>query len=260
MTPDMPLLVFTDLDGTLLSHNDYRWDAALPALEHLANIGAGVVLASSKTAPEISALRQEMGLEKWPAIVENGAGLLAPQVQAIADLSIYAQLRAVLAHTSANLREKFCGFGDMDVAQVADLTGLSPSASALAKQRAFSEPGAWSGTSQEKAKFLEELAAQGVAGREGGRFLTLSFGATKADQMAQIINDLAPCHTIALGDAPNDVEMLETADFGVIIANPHSAQLPLLEGETKGQIMRTRLAGPEGWNAAIMAHVAHLKL
>ncbi|MGJ8611248.1 MAG: HAD-IIB family hydrolase [Octadecabacter sp.] len=256
----MPLLVFTDLDGTLLSHSDYSWNAARPALERLANIGAGVVLASSKTAPEISELRQDIGLQHWSAIVENGAGVLGPHAQAAADFSVYAQLRAVLSDVSAHLRAMFRGFGDMDVAQVADLTGLSPSAATLAKQRGFSEPGVWSGTPQEKTQFLGEIAVHGVSAREGGRFLTLSFGGTKADQMAQIIADLHPRHTMALGDAPNDVEMLETADFGVIIANPHRAQLPMLKDETPDRIMRTTLAGPDGWNAAVQSHLARLEL
>ncbi len=260
MTPQMPLLVFTDLDGTLLSHSDYSWDAARPALERLAHIGAGVVLASSKTAPEIAVLRHEMGLEQWPAIVENGAGLLKPHVQDSTGPSIYTQLRAALGNVAADLRIKYLGFGDMDAAQVADLTGLSPSAATLAKQRSFSEPGTWSGTPTEKAEFLKELAAQGIVAREGGRFLTLSFGGTKADQIARIIDDLNPLNTIALGDAPNDVEMLEAADFGVIIANPQGTQLPLLKGETQNRITRTTLAGPNGWNAAIMAHLARLEI
>jgi mannosyl-3-phosphoglycerate phosphatase len=260
MTQQLPLLVFTDLDGTLLSHDEYTWDAALPALKCLAHIGAGVVLASSKTAPEIVALRHDMGLEQWPAIVENGAGLLEAHVQTTANFSTYAQLRATLSNISADLRKRFSGFGDMNVRQVASLTGLSPSAAALAKQRSFSEPGTWSGTAIERVEFLKELAGQGVHAREGGRFLTLSLGSTKADQMEGIIADLAPVNTIALGDAPNDVEMLETANFGVIIANPHGAQLPSLEGEASGQIVRTQLPGPEGWNAAIMAHLKRLEL
>ena len=57
MAMSLPLLVFTDLDGTLLSHSSYRWDAATPALNTLRKIGAAVVLASSKTAPEIAEMR-----------------------------------------------------------------------------------------------------------------------------------------------------------------------------------------------------------
>ncbi|MEP5152811.1 HAD-IIB family hydrolase [Planktotalea sp.] len=256
----MPLLVFTDLDGTLLSHEDYRCDAAFPALERLKTIGAGVVMASSKTAPEISVLRDELGLQQWPAIVENGAGLLEPHEAGVKDGSIYARLRAELLKISASLREQFCGFGDMDVEEVAEITGLSRTAAGLAKERAFSEPGIWSGTQRDKAAFLAALSAQGISAREGGRFLTLSFGGTKADQIAQITNELAPRHTIALGDAPNDVEMLQAVDFGVIIANPHRAPLPALKGEASGKIMRSAQTGPEGWNAAILAHLTRLNL
>jgi len=260
MKTQLPLLVFTDLDGTLLSHSDYQWTQARPALERLARIGAGVVMASSKTAAEISVLREEIGLQHWPAIVENGAGLLPAHTGADAGTSQYAQLRAELDKVPATLRAKFLGFGDMDVSQVLEMTGLSRPASMLAKQRAFSEPGIWSGTSQEKTDFLEALMSQGVSAREGGRFLTLSFGGTKADQMGQIIEDYAPRQTIALGDAPNDIEMLEAADFGVIVANQHRDPLPELTGERSGGIIRTMQQGPEGWNAAILAHLTRLKL
>lgn len=260
MQPEMPLLVFTDLDGTLLSHRDYRWDAARSALARLAGIGAGVVLASSKTAPEIIQLRKDMGLQNWPAVIENGAGLLEPHARAASDRSYYAQLRAKLTKIRADVGAGFRGFGDMEVAEVCDLTGLQPSNARLAQQRAFSEPGIWSGTELEKADFLAQLKGQGVSAREGGRFLTLSFGKTKADQMAQIIDRLVPRHTIALGDAPNDVEMLEAADCGVIVANPDRAPLPFLSGEKSGRIIRTTDTGPQGWNTAILAHLAQLKL
>ena len=260
MKSQMPLLVFTDLDGTLLSHENYQCDAAHPALKRLESIGAGIVMASSKTASEISALREDLQLQHWPAIVENGAGVLEPHVQAAKDGSIYAQLRAKLDQMSAPLRAQFLGFGDMDAAQVADITGLSRSAAALAKRRAFSEPGIWSGAPQGKAVFLEALNVQGISAREGGRFLTLSFGGSKADQMAQITTELAPRHTIALGDAPNDVEMLEAADFGIVIANSHRAPLPELKGEATGKIMRTTQTGPDGWNTAILAHLKRLNL
>lgn len=74
--------------------------------------------------------------------------------------------------------------------------------------------------------------------------------------MARIILSFAPRHTIALGDAPNDVEMLEAADQGVVIANPHAAPIPLLKGEASGRIIRMADAGPKAWNAAILAHLA----
>ena len=57
--------------------------------------------------------------------------------------------------------------------------------------------------------------------------------------------------SVALGDAPNDIEMIETADIGVIVSNPNNAPLPKLKGEKQGQIFRTTLPGPEGWAQAV---------
>lgn len=260
MTPPLPLLVFTDLDGTLISHDTYRWDAAAPALATLREIGAGVVLASSKTAAEIIALRQELGLAEWPAIVENGAGLLPPHSTALPEDAAYRSLRQALNTRPPKGRDCYRGFGDVTVAEIADITGLEVDAAGRAAQRAFSEPGFWSGSDPQLDEFLGDLAQKGITARQGGRFLTLSYGKTKADQMAGIIAQYQPVQTVALGDAPNDVEMLETAGIGIIVANPHRDPLPRLKGEAAGRITRTIQIGPEGWNAAMYDLLARLKL
>ncbi|MEC9310737.1 MAG: HAD-IIB family hydrolase [Pseudomonadota bacterium] len=247
MQESLPLVVFSDLDGTLLDHDSYSWQAAVPALDRLAEMGAAVVLASSKTASEITVLQQKMGLSNWPAIVENGAGLLWQN-----DLPTYGDLRAALDRVPDDLRQKFRGFGDMPVAEIAKITGLPQADAARAAERLFSEPGIWSGTEAERGQFETALADLGVSARYGGRFLTLSFGGTKADQMAEVLSRYPARHTVALGDAPNDVEMLEATEFGIIIANPQRAALPPLAAERTGRIIRTKEAGPSGWNRAMM--------
>ncbi|TCP44270.1 HAD-IIB family hydrolase [Rhodovulum marinum] len=249
--PRPPLLVFTDLDGTLLDHEDYSHEAAAPALAHLRAAGVPVVLASSKTAAEIAPLRAELGLADCPAIVENGAGVLNPGAGAPVDSGRYCELRAVLKRLPASLRAAFQGFGDWDLAMIARRTGLPRAEAELAAQRRFSEPGLWRGSPAQKEAFLAALAAQGIGAREGGRFLTLSFGGTKASRMAEIAARYGTPFTVALGDAPNDIEMLEGADLGFVIANPHRPALPPLAGEAEGRIVRIDAPGPKGWNAAV---------
>ncbi|CUH83280.1 HAD-IIB family hydrolase [Thalassovita mediterranea] len=258
MTERPRLLIFSDLDGTLLDHQTYQWTAARDALGALKEAGAGLVLASSKTAAEIAPLRAAIGFQNWPAIVENGAGLLPAGAVCDALSERYDALRTALANVPTDLRALFTGFGDLDAAGVAAVTGLSPKAAGLAKQRAFSEPGTWTGTVQELDQFLNHLATQGITAQRGGRFVTLSFGGNKADRVADLTQRYSPRHTIALGDAPNDIKMLETADIGVVIANPHSAPLPPLKGEGAGKIIRTTEAGPSGWNAAILSLIKQL--
>lgn len=235
----MRLLIFTDLDGTLLDHESYGFAPARPVLDWLARRQVPVILASSKTAAEIADWQRRLGLAHWPAIVENGAALAGGGF----DDSAWRRLRAALARLDAPFR----GFGDMTVAEVAALTGLAPDAARRARQREHSEPGLWTGSEGELAAFTAALAAEGITARRGGRFLTLSFGGTKAGQMAALAARFRPGLTVALGDAPNDAEMLTAADRGIIVANPHGPGLPPLPGEPDGRIRRTRAAGPAGW-------------
>lgn len=249
MTNALKLVVFTDLDGTLLDHATYRWDAALPALTRLDQLGCPLVFASSKTAAEIQHLQREMGLTARPAIVENGAGLIG--FDAAMSTPVYHKLRRILSDVPSALRQHFTGFGDMHTADVIAATGLSDAAAQRAQDRQFSEPGLWRGSAQERDAFCAALAEKGVIAQQGGRFLTLSFGQTKQDAVVQITKALKPEICMALGDAPNDITMLEATDIGVIVANPHRSAIPPLKAEQQGRIIRTTAPGPEGWNTAV---------
>lgn len=240
-------LVFSDLDGTLLDHSSYSWSAAKPALERLHQRDMGVVLATSKTAVEVIPIRAAIGFEDWPAIVENGGGTLPAGAERLDDASVYHDLRGVLA----GLPTGFKGFGDMSANEVSTLSGLSVQDASRAKARQFSEPGLWTGIEAQKATFVGAAQDAGLFVQQGGRFLTLSFGGTKADRMDEMIRRFAPDYTIALGDAPNDIKMLERADFGVIVKNTRSAGIPTLHGEATGRIRRTTRDGPAGWAEAI---------
>jgi len=245
------LVVFSDLDGTLLDHKTYSWEPAQPALSRLRHLGIPLILASSKTGQEIKRIQSEMRLEAYPAIAENGAGVVPAGSAAGGQSDVYVRLRGILDQVSAPLRQHFVGFGDMSDEEVARATALPVAAASLARVRQFSEPGLWTGSQQQRTVFLQEIEALGLSAREGGRFLTLSFGSTKKDRMNEITALYKGAGTLALGDAPNDREMIEHADHGVIVANPHGADMPRLKGELDGSVQRTKLPGPAGWNAAV---------
>jgi mannosyl-3-phosphoglycerate phosphatase len=245
-------MVFTDLDGTLLDHHSYDWSPAAPAIQALKDRSVPIILASSKTAAEISLLRAELELQQWPAIVENGAGVLPAFENDVSTQSVYQGLRDALAAVSPVYRSQYCGFYDMSDEQVARITGLALEDAVRARRRAFSEPGLWLGNDADKAAFVSQLEYHGVYAQQGGRFLTLSFGANKAQQLSTLARQFQPATTIALGDAPNDIEMLEAADIAVIVANPDTTALPTLRTERNGCVLRTSDPGPIGWNATIL--------
>lgn len=261
MTPNIAtkLIVFTDLDGTLLDHDTYSWSPAEPALDEMKSRGVPLVLASSKTAFELVALRKELGFEHCPAIVENGAGLLPAYEEPDDNAQQHAQILKALSELPSALRAKYEGFSDWSAAECAEKTGLPLAQAMSARQRQFSEPGLWSGTQEQLQDFETKLAEKGISARQGGRYLTLSFGATKADWMSKILDDFEPKpKTMALGDAPNDVEMIVEADFGVIIKNTHGAGIARLDETVEASIVRTIQSGPTGWNIEVQARLKQI--
>lgn len=249
-------MFFTDLDGTLLDHETYSYEAASEALDALRAHDIPLILASSKTAAEISPLRRALGFQHCEAIVENGAGLLLAGEQETSSAKDYHKLLEKVATIPALYRDHFTGFSNWDAAEISKRTGLTIAAARLAKARQFSEPGIWSGSDDALEEFHSLLKQEGIIAQRGGRFLTLSFGGQKADQIQTIINrhgsksDIPFC--VALGDAPNDIAMLEAADLGVIIPNPTHNGINQLRGEATGQIIRAAFSGPKGWNDAVL--------
>ncbi|MFT5597871.1 MAG: mannosyl-3-phosphoglycerate phosphatase [Chitinophagales bacterium] len=251
------MIVLSDLDGTLLNHDDYAYDAAKPALEALREHHISLILCSSKTSAEIIPLRSEMGFDNCPAIVENGGGILKARATNIASSSNHKRLMKVIDTLPEPSRLLFSGISSWPPETLQKYTGLSAGVFSLAIQRQYSEPGLWSGDERSKQTFISALKVKGVVAHQGGRFLTLSFDTNKAVLAQKIIADYQSEQTelltiVAFGDAPNDVEMLELADIGIIIPNPAHNGIPTLAGESKGQIIRANEPGAAGWNSTLL--------
>ncbi|KAA1171326.1 HAD-IIB family hydrolase [Marinobacter salinexigens] len=254
------LLVISDLDGTLLDHQDYSWQPALPALEKLRGAGIPLILNSSKTAEEIRKLREELG-NTDPFIVENGAAVVIPAGtfgDAGETVVNFGASRSQVLDVLSRLRvrgARFRGFEDMSVAELAELTGLTPEQAELAKRRLGTEPLIWEGSEEERVEFEAGLAAENLRLVQGGRFFHAMGVFDKADGARFLLEKYqeryggGPIIAIALGDSPNDQQLLESADIPVVIrgVNSDDVQLPSAK-----HAMRSLKPGPEGWNECVL--------
>jgi mannosyl-3-phosphoglycerate phosphatase len=254
-------IVFSDLDGTLLDHETYSFDAARPGLDALNAHGIPLILASSKTRAEMQNLAPELGAAGL--IFENGGGVewpdnIEPSVSNAVESPDYASIRALLDVLTGGLRAKVNGFGDMSDSEVASMTGLPLEAARLARRREHSEPFLFSGSANELGEVEAAVTSAGWQLVRGGRFNTITGPNTKATRLEQMATAYAASqpagtqvYTIALGDAPNDAAMIEAADRGFVIANPHGSPMPELAGEKVGRVTRSTLAGPAGWSESV---------
>lgn len=248
------VMVFSDLDGSLLDHETYSFAAAQPALQALAARHIPVVPVSSKTLAELIPLMQELGLS-GAAIAENGAVMRHPDGTIDCPCGVETVHEALQA-LPKQLRAAILCFNDMDVSEIEKHTGLSADAAARAKQRQASEPFIWRGTDKVPPPALAaHLKAHGLALTQGGRFFHIVPPRDKAAAMQQMLESFAMRpKSWALGDGPNDAAMLLAADRGALIANPHSdAALTL---PSPHHLYVTAKIGPSGWREAIDVFLA----
>lgn len=257
MTAAAPsLLVFTDLDGTLLD-DAYRFLGAEAALARLAEQRIPLVLATSKTRAELTALAAQ--LPGVPGLIfENGAGITCPGPEGPETTLFgpgYPALLAILEGLGP-ASAPFEGFATLGAERVQALTGLAPSAVTLAMAREGSEPGLFHGDEEALARFRAALAPQGLRAVHGGRFLHVMPERDKVDGLRTLAAQLAPgAPTLALGDGENDRAMLEAATFAVVMPRKDGTRLALKR--TEG-VTIAPAPGPEGWGPAVLAQLRAL--
>lgn len=275
--PTIPLVVLTDLDGTLLDHHTYSADAAKPALKTLKQLGIPVIFNTSKTRDEVIGLRQQLDNHD-PFVCENGSAVFLPRPDQsgynpeILGASYQDILKALHQLRAEGFR--FRGFNDMPASEVAALTGLSLDEAHLAKQRHASEPLVWTDSDEARQRFTDSLTHFGLHATQGGRFLHVMGNTDKASGLEFFRHYYAHCWKTnasetdasktntsetkvliaALGDGENDRHMLEQADYPIVIPGAKGT-LEL----TNPNAVTAHRPGPDGWNTCINTLLEQLK-
>lgn len=229
------LIVFTDLDSTLLDHDTYSFAAAIPALTELKqrNIPLGIV--TSKTRVEIKGLREQLNIP-GPDISENGSWSRS-----------YDWICQELMHASRETRVAIRSFHQMSIEEISAITSLPPDAAQLAAQREFSEP-FYFAHEEQSPELLSALENRGLRWTRGGRFHHVFERGSKGEAVKEIQSAILEVVSIGLGDAPNDISFLSVVDYPVIIRSPKA--LAMMEAIPHAFV--TQNEGPEGWNEAVL--------
>ncbi|WP_455813161.1 mannosyl-3-phosphoglycerate phosphatase-related protein [Pseudomonas graminis] len=255
-----PLMIVTDLDGSLLDHHTYSWQPAEAWLTRLQVHNIPLVICSSKTAAEIIPLQRTLGISGAPFIAENGAVVndghtRTPSPHLPENPLDYTSLCEQLAQLRQQYAFKFTGFSDVSEKEVSEWTGLTPHDAALARLREASESIIWRDNSEQFDLFRQQLAARALTLVQGGRFWhVMPQGSGKGAALRWLLQHNThgnhPPITIGLGDGPNDAPMLDIVDYAVVIKG-YSKNAVILQRKDKQNIYHTGEFGPQGWSEGL---------
>lgn len=257
-------ILFTDLDGTLLSLNNYSFQRSLSAIEDLKAAGIPVIFCSSKTRAEQEYYQEALGLNE-PFIVENGAAVFIPlgyfqkpvawntyvtdKYEVIPFGKSISHVRETIARKREEEALDFAVYADLPVEEVADLTGLNPEGSVRAMQRDFSETIL---KGKVTSRFIEVLDSEGFHNIPGSKFQTIVSKTADKGRAVNVLsslfkNEFGDVLTYGLGDSRNDESMLAAVDLPYLVQRPDNSWIDLREVQAKGLTG----VGPEGFTKLV---------
>jgi mannosyl-3-phosphoglycerate phosphatase len=261
------VVVFSDLDGTLLDHDTYGFEAARPALDLLRGKNIPLILCSSKTRAEMEGYQKLMGIA-GPFIVENGAAVYIPQGRLDLEgqnfreadgfqIFEWGRPYAYLVEALREIREEtglnLISFSEMSVADIGHYAGLDPAQAEQAKKRDYSEPFVLVDRGAPLQVLEQAVQRRRLTLVRGGRFYHLVGDNDKGRAVrwltARYRKKNPNLVSIGLGDSPNDLPLLENVDIPVLVKKPggrHEAW------RTEKEVYYTRGIGPQGWNEALL--------
>ena len=267
----MPTIFITDLDGTLLGHDDFGFRVIRDDILSFLERGVAIIPNSSKTRREIEAFCDELGVT-LPFVCENGASLVnanllgagpaAALPRQIDAGTTVERLMSIWIHTvEPDLRNR-CDFIDaMDEAEQSRILGLSGDHLARALARDHSVLFVFRGDEGEFIRLRAQLAGAELAVHRGGRVCCLS-GRHDKSTFNHIIRAAAPDSRsapliIGFGDSENDVSLLCASDVACVVPRP-GAPLPALPDPPDNVIVAPEPA-PSGWIIAANAAFRRLQ-
>jgi mannosyl-3-phosphoglycerate phosphatase family protein len=254
------LVVFSDLDGTILDSETYGCDKSRPGIELLKTRGVPLVLVSSKTFFEMKEIHAELRLGD-PFIFENGGGIAYPDGNGDFRIGFPGMMTGELTEKFQGIKDFFPGSPrtilEMGEDEIAERTGLSRKRAGLARMRKASLPfimDAESG-SFDLDKINSLLSGRGLSIMKGKRFFYLMSADTDKGTAVGIIRGyykkIDVCggiETAGIGDSPLDLPLLYAVDRAFLVRGPDGS---VSCNGIPGKITVTDGAGPEGFTEAV---------
>ena len=264
MKKTFTVVIFTDLDGSLLHRDTFKFDVIKDYLKNLRNHGIIIIPNSSKTEKEIEEFNKELGID-LPYISENGSSIHGLNLinnnfpnKIILSREKEELQKIFYDKVPDQLKNKCIQISKLNKKEQEKIFGQKDQKLRYVLERKYTLPFLFKGDKNEKNKLLKILNSNSLTLQEGGRVLNLCDNINKVKSMNKVIKILKKTEdeikTIAVGDNFNDLEMLKNSDIPCLVFNDHFK----LDQINIENLIISNKPSPEGWSDVIKKALAKL--
>ena len=259
------IIIFTDLDGSILDRDTFKFDQIKEYIKKLIISGIHIIPNSSKTESEIMEFNRELG-ENLPYISENGSvinglNLLNSNFPNKIILSREKEelLKIFKNKVPENLQSKCRFIQNLSKKDQINIFGLNESKLKNALNRKYTEPFLFDGSKNEKKDLTKILRENSLTIQEGGRVINLCDNVNKVKSMNKILKIFKKIQSnfkiIAVGDNYNDLDMLKNSDLPCLVFNDQFKEDQI----NIDNLIISNKPSPEGWADVIKMALVKLE-
>ena len=247
------ILIFTDLDGSLLHRDTFKFDSIKDFIVSLVNQGITIIPNSSKTEKEIEKFSEELGV-KLPYISENGSSIKGLNLinanfpnKIVLSREKEELIKIFNDKVPEQLKNKCIEISKINKKEQEKIFSQKDDNLKNALNRKYTLPFLFKGDKTEKNKLSKILSSSSLTFQEGGRVVNLCDNINKVKSMNKVIKILKKTEdkikSIAVGDNYNDLDMLKSCDVPCLVFNDKFK----LDQINIDNLIFSNMPSPEGW-------------
>ena len=264
MIKNSSLWVVSDVDGTLMDHS-YDLSPAKETIKLLQELSIPVILCTSKTASEVKIIRKQLNLTD-PYIVENGAAIHGETLKEVNGEIVlgekYEILENILSNISREINYDLVPLNNISDQDATKLTGLKGHSLELMRDRHWSMPFLNPPETMEEdiniccKRFKVEI----FRGNRMSHMMSVNSNKGKAIYALKKYSNNPNIKIIGLGDSPNDLPLLLSSDYKVVIPSPSGPNMKLLEKLNDYEFILAKDPNGYGWKNEVKKLINKLVL
>ena len=264
MSKKFSIIIFTDLDGSLLHRDNFKFDEIKDYVKSLIDQGIIIIPNTSKTEKEIDGFLSELGSD-LPYISENGSSIHGLNLinsnfpnKIVLSRDKEELIKIFDTKVPENLKAKCKFISKMNLKEQINIFGLKENNLKNALNRKYTIPFLFEGDKKEKNRLFNILKSSSLTMQEGGRVLNLGDNTDKVKSMNQVLKIYKKIESkikvIAVGDNFNDLDMLRNCDIPCLVFNDQFKQDQI----NIDNLIVSNKPSPEGWADVIKTALVKL--